>query len=174
MGATPSITFTLVYASPYRLRYLMVGNGGEIASILPNAAGATPDLRTDAVAATPGSARNPMREVVENQVAAGDASRGTLFSQRITLVGNPTLPRLACETKVTPRTPPTGDVTGLVRPWVVTADEGAAAGDPASAGFPVIVATPPGRGVGESAYLDIKVAHSETDGFPNPPNSNGP
>ncbi len=147
MGAGPFVTFALVDATPYRLRYLVTTLGGAGATVLPNAAGATPDLRTDAL----GGPR-PILDVVSTPVADQAEARQVLM-------GEAPLPGLLhAHTEITGREP-AADIFS----WTIDANEGAAAGDAPSAGFSVlIVVTPAGVAVGVTSYIDVHVQHSKS------------
>jgi hypothetical protein len=158
MGATPAISFQLVDATPYRLRYLCTTfGGGQLPVVLPNAGQATPDLRTDAASAAPGSGQNPMITVVSTAVVNQVEARKVLLGEQpvpgaLTPAG---ARKLRAHCQITQRNPA---AAALVN-WDVDADEGANAGSAASAGFPVLVldlSTNLEDGV--TAYLDIFVA----------------
>lgn len=154
MGGAPGITFALVDATPYRLRYLCTVVGGAQPVVLPNAAGATPDLRTDADAATPGSARNPLLEVVSTPVTNQAEARRVML-------GEQGLPAASRKLRAYCRMQPRRAAGVAFVNWIVDANEGAAAGDPGSAGFPVLVVDVSDVGqVGALAYLDIFAAHT--------------
>lgn len=158
MGVTPSVTLALVDSTPYRLRYLMTATGQPGFTTLPNALGVTPDLRTDAQAGALSSVGSgaPLLEVLGIAVADQAGARRLLLGDVVASAA-PLLPGgLHARAKITPR-----NRGGLVG-WAVDADEGAAAGDPASAGFGVYVIDPPTNAAGgEEAYLDIHLSHSE-------------
>lgn len=147
MGAGPFVTFALVDVTPYRLRYLVTTTGGAGGTVLPNAGGATPDLRTDAL----GGPR-PILDVVSTPVADQAEARQVLM-------GEAPLPGLLhAHTEINGRGPPADIIN-----WIIDSNEGAAAGDAPSAGFAVlIVLTPAGAAVGATAYLDVHVQHSKS------------
>lgn len=156
MGVQP-ISFTLVDATPYRLIYSVVSGTGP--TVLPNAGGGTPDLRTDAESATPGSGRNPMLEVVSTAVVNQVEARKLLLGEQpVPGATTPASARiLRARARITNRSE---NISGSLGNWDVDADEGAAAGSPGSAGFPVfLVDVAPGSD-GIVAYLDIFVMHT--------------
>jgi hypothetical protein len=156
MGAGPSVTFQLVDATPYRLRYLCTSvGGGSNPTVLPNAGLATPDLRTDAVAAAPGSGRNPILEVVSTPVADQAEARRILMGE----LSAP--PNAALGLHAHSRTSQRGTNIGLaVINWTTDADEGAAAGSAASAGFAVLLISISPLVSDVPAILDIHCKHS--------------
>lgn len=150
MGVLAGITLTRVEATPYRLRYLMTSTGGGGGTILGNHAGATPDLRTDALtAAENGFQELPLYRALS--VPLGWMAGAAQVQARELLLGGP------IHVQITPRS----DVNVN---WAVDANEGAAAGDAASAGFFVYVLASPGARVGATAYLDIKLRRTIDDG----------
>lgn len=164
MGAGPSVTFQLVEATPYRLRYLLTSQGQPGSTVLPNAAGATPDLRTDSLGgAESGTFGVPLNRLLNVPVANQAEARRLLMGERT--IGSPAIitTGLQAHAEVHARTGAAG--TGVGGTWLVDADEGANAGDPASAGFAVLVVTPPDGAVAEDvAYLDIHLKRTYDDG----------
>jgi hypothetical protein len=158
MGAA-GITFVLVDSTPYRIRYLMTA-GEDGSTVLPNAAGVTPDLRTDALACTlfgtvSGADQIPLFQLLSLAVANQAQARARMLSHV-----NPEIPAFDYKRRCRVEIQPCRTVVSATT-WSVDANEGAAAGDPASAGFPVlIVSNDQGGGGGDTAYLDIHLLHS--------------
>lgn len=154
MGVAPSVAFSLVEATPFRVRYLMTASGQPGTTVLPNAniVGINPDLRNDARGGVAGveSLFNVLSTPVANAAEARRVMFGDLTSP------TPALPDgLHARVTITPRTD--------AKAWSVDADEGANAGDAPSAGFPVLVVLIPDNVAGtEEAYLDIHVDHTLT------------
>jgi len=157
MGLITNMSATLVEATPYRLRYLLTTTDDRSgAGLISNALGATPDLRTDALtAAQNGIEGLPLYNTVAVPVANQAEARRILLGESgatpavIANVGG------HCTAQLTPR-------SGL-RVFTVDANEGAAAGDPASAGYAVYIVYTGGGSLGDTAYLDIKRARSKDD-----------
>jgi hypothetical protein len=150
MGQSASVNFTLVDATPYRNRYLLTPTGVSGTTVLPNAAGATPDLRTDLTENHAGGLRKAVTTPVANQAEArrillGEENAGAPLQAHIG--------RAHCY--ITPR-------GGTRLRWAVDADEGAAAGSAPSAGFPVLLVFVDASEIviGDSAYLDVVFEHS--------------
>jgi hypothetical protein len=153
----PAISIQLVDATPYRLRYLLVdsGNGGNVVLTNRGPTEATPDLRGDATRAAAGNnqANAPLLAQVSLAVVNQAEARHVLAGHQ-----TPTTPEAAnivrAHMKVSPK---------LGRDlWIVDTDEGAAAGDAPSAGFPVVIVGSEGI-AGGAAYLDIHLTHTEID-----------
>ncbi len=153
MGVGP-ITFTLVEATPYRLIYSVTGGTGP--TVLPNAGAATPDLRTDAAAATPGSGRNPILEVVSTPVADQAEARRVLLGEN--LVAAPPASRILRAHVTFTQFDSNGQT--VFANWSVDADEGAAAGSAPSAGFSVLIIDESAGEEAMTGLLDIFVAHT--------------
>lgn len=161
-----AISFQLVDATPYRLRYLATQDGvissppnvADGFNTIPNAAGVSPDLKTDIdTVSTSGAGGIPLQKIIDagrdgfGPLAAGaltqaqcraimnsdDAASAVLTNQR---VGR-------AITKVTPR-------TGQGVAWAV--DINASLGD----GFPVVEVRSD-VGVAATAYVDIHFRHTD-------------
>jgi hypothetical protein len=161
MGALPGYTAVLVDASPYRLRYLLTCTGvGGASTIIPNALGATPDLRTDALgAASFGTLGLPILKAMQVTLDTSVGAQAAQVQARNLLLEGP------IKVTITPRSGVGG--VGVPDMVAVDANEGAAAGDPPSAGYFVylLAALGQGRGhAGETLYLDIKLRHTIDDG----------
>jgi hypothetical protein len=164
MGLTPGITIELVDTTPYRLRYLLTLTGQSAgAVVLPNAAGASPDLRTDALsAAERGVFGIPVLKAMQVPLDTSPGAPAAAVQARNLLLEGP------IHVQITPRrgnpvlVPPG---PGVVE-WAIDANEGAAAGDPASAGYFVyVLESSAAQGVeGQTAYLDIKLRRTKDDG----------
>ena len=167
MGASPSVVATLVEATPFRLRYLLQSTGQPGVSVLTNqdslpaASGVIiggVDLRVNArSAAGDGVMGLPLYENMTVGVADQAESRRVLMGEG----GSPPA-IVATGAHATAVITPRGikDAPGVGGVWAVDADEGAAAGSAPSAGFPVLVITPPGQVADHQAYLDIHFQHS--------------
>lgn len=154
MGAGTDITFTLVYASPTRLRYRITGTGaGTPPTVLPNAGGVSPDLRTDAEGASPGSGRNLLLEILSTPAATQAAARKLLQGE----LGGAELESESEE----PHARIEVQLRDGSRGITVDANEGAAAGSVPSAGFAVIVVDNAGSGTSVAGYIDVIAAYSE-------------
>lgn len=165
MGAGPSVTATLVDATPYRLRYLLESTGQPGTSVLTNEnAIPTPagllivgvDLRFNArdgiPTAVPGM---PLFELLGTAVANQAEARRLLLGE------GGALPQIVntgqhIHSDITQRAFD-ADNPGS---WRVDADEGANAGVAASAGFGVLLITPPAAVANLEAYLDVHLKHS--------------
>jgi hypothetical protein len=163
MGVSPGITLELVEQTQYRLRYLLTATGDLGDTILPNAEGASPDLRTDALAAAqPGVFGIPILKAMQVPLEpAGPGVPTPLQQARNLLIEGPIHVQITSRMG-DPAIPPEGPGPE----WAIDANEGAAAGDPASAGYFVYVLESPGQnGVADStAYLDIKLRRTKDDG----------
>lgn len=166
MGVAPSVAATLIEATPYRLRYLLISTGQAGSSVLTNrdalpiAGGAIiggVDLRVDSRSAAEVSVGGlPLYESIS--VAAANQAE----SRRLLLGEAGALPAIVntgahATSMATPRGTAT---TGVGGAWAVDANEGAAAGDAPSAGFAVLIITPPAVRANDKAYLDIHFEHS--------------
>ena len=160
MGATPSVTAALVERTPYRLRYLLTSSGQIGSAVLTNAnqlavASGTliggVDLRVNALAAAEhGTLGLPLLEKLATPAANQSTARQVLMG------GGLKGEHGSIDCRLTQR--------GFgVAPsvWLLDANEGAAAGDANSAGFAVLVITPPDV-IGHEAYLDIHLRRTET------------
>lgn len=162
------VAFTLKTVTPYRLRYLCstvdIHDGDSISvGVLPNAGGATPDLRTDTMIWH----GYPISDLVSTPAANQTLARRLLLADRQVAPADLDFER--GNTLLTPRN--SWNVFTFFPKWSVDANEGAAAGDPASAGFPVFTLTgPPGiliPGAGPpipvpaECYLDLYFHHTD-------------
>lgn len=148
-----AMTFTLVERTPYRLRYLATTLGAEDpfdTGVIPNAAGVTPDLRTDAGVWN----GQPIDNLVSTPAANQAAARELLLGDTLTTNADIEVPR--AHTHIIMRTigDPGGEPT-----WAVDANEGAAAGSAPSAGFAVLQVFGPSV-ADETAYIDIDYQHT--------------
>lgn len=149
-------TAKLVESTPFRLRYELTSTGVPPSSVIPNAGGATPDLKTDNL---PPSApfASPLRSLLDAPVSNQEQARAVLMGHQ-NVPGAPNITKVyRAHTTVTPRQAP--DVPTAVPTWTVDVNEGAAAGDPASAGRVVIVVQAPGA-PGYTAELDVYAQHT--------------
>jgi hypothetical protein len=162
MGVLPGITVELVDETPYRLRYLLTATGDLGATVIPNAAGASPDLRTDALAAAErGVFGVPILKAMQVPLDTSPGAPAAQAQARNLLLEGP------IHVQITPRlSDPAFQPPGPGPEWAIDANEGAAAGDPASAGYFVYVLESPGtNGIANStAYLDIKLRRTKDDG----------
>jgi len=165
MGVLPGHTAVLIESTPYRLRYLLtsLGRQGGGVTVIPNAAGASPDLRTDAASLTRGAGTPfgaPLYELVSIPTANQARARALLLGESAALPAIVNTGRHA-HADVTPRV----GAGGVGVPAVVTVDanEGAAAGDLPSAGYPVLVIYVGTSTAGETCYLDLHLKHSYQD-----------
>jgi hypothetical protein len=157
------ISITLIEATPYRLRYLLADSGNGQNVILTNRSltEATPDLRGDCARAAAANrlAGAPLLAQVSLGVTNQNQARHVLNGHELTDAGAPiTVPAAAnvirAHCKITGR-------TGR-NDWDVDVNEGAAAGDAQSAGFPVVIVGSDGV-AGSTAYLDIFLVHTRHD-----------
>jgi hypothetical protein len=153
------VTFELVEATPYTLRYAMTDTGQPGTTPLLNAETAPPanyrDLRIDALtAAGAGAGGLPLLELLRVGVANQGEARHLLMADAAIGVtpGVANLHRAKAETM-----PLTIATNGAG--WTVDADLGTGP----SAGYAVLVVKPPGDGTG-TAYLDLHLDHSYDDG----------
>lgn len=149
--------FSLQTVTPYRLRYLATtqANIGFDSGIIPNAAGLSPDLRTDS-----SLFRNfPMNVLVSRVIAGADtaAARKLLLSDGDEL--NDELEHIRAHTVLVPRNSPTGGLNAAY--WSVDAAEGNNAGDPPSINHAVLVVTATDLPAFE-CYVDVDFQHSES------------
>lgn len=152
------IAFQLVTVTPYRLRYLCtrttVEQGDTVATgVLPNAAGASPDLRTDSAVWRNYAMNALVSKAALNQSAARRILLGVDTTQFLDF------PR--AHTIIVPRNSQAGAL--LTPQWSVDANEGAAAGSAASAGFGVLIVKGPVEplNIAPEAYLDIYFQHTD-------------
>lgn len=160
MGVVNSVNLTLVHATPYTLRYLCEDTGQPGSTTVPNADTApvlpdTADLRYDSLsAAGNGAGGLPLRELLGTGVASQGEARHSLLADAAVGV-TPGAANLArAKVEIMPKILPASGAN-----WAVDADLGAGA----SAGYPVLVITPPGGGDGV-AYLTLHLDHSYDDG----------
>jgi hypothetical protein len=155
----PAITIALIEATPYRLRYLLTDSGNGANVILTNRglAEATPDLRGDCARAAAGndSASAPLLEQVSLPTANQAQARHVLNGHNEAGVQVPTAANIIrAHCRVVGR-------TGR-NDWDVDVNEGNAAGDAGSAGFPVVLVGSDGV-AGTTAILDIHLTHTHHD-----------
>ena len=153
----PVITIALIESTPYRLRYLLTDSGSGANVILTNRSltEATPDLRGDCAraAATNNLAGAPLLAQVSLAVVSQAEARHVLNGHDLPVTPNAAnIVRAHC--KIAGR-------TGR-NDWDVDVDEGAAAGDALSAGFPVVIVGSDGV-AGTTAILDIHLTHTRQD-----------
>lgn len=131
-----AITFALVEATPYRLRYLATHDGaaGNSATI-PNAAGATPDLRTDAPVG------QPIRAITSAAAASQAVARNLFEGIQAGATGIAAVYRAHLTTQLRSE--------ATVVQWLATANS--------AGGFPVIdVATD--SSVASTCYIDLALS----------------
>lgn len=154
-----ALTASLVERTPDVLRYLVTSDGQATASpdsvVIPNAAGATPDLRTDAGGAA-GWAGSALDDLVSTAAATQAAARTLLDGIGLTTAGAPGTTNLdTARGRLSVRARNSlGD-----QHWGVDANEGAAAGDAPSAGFAVLVVTGPNI-ADAAAIVSLENVHS--------------
>lgn len=160
MGVVP-ITIALIEATPYRLRYRLTDNGSGNNVILTNRGltEATPDLRGDCAraAAANDAAGTPLLQQVSLAVANQAQARHVLNGEDVPGTQVPTeanIIRAHC--RIVGRTGRNN--------WDVDVNEGAAAGDAQSAGFPVVLVGSSGVAT-TTAILDIHLVHSRHDSY---------
>jgi hypothetical protein len=162
MGVSPGILVELVDKTPYRLRYLLTATGDLGDTIIPNAEGVSPDLRSDALAAAQrGVFGIPILKAMQVPLDTGGGAPAPQAQARSLLLEGP------IHVQITPRLgDPALPPAGPGPEWAIDANEGAAAGDPGSAGYFVYVLESPGQnGIANStAYLDIKLRRTVDDG----------
>ena len=150
----------LVEVTPYRLRYLITctteGEGPIDTFVIPNAFGATPDLRTDAFTAFGRSpifnlvAFTPVPTDIQAMIRlCGDGAPNSLFSNKFLLE------RPRAHLYVTSRGP--GAVGAAT--WSARPRDGASAGSAPSANFSVVEVTGPSI-VFEQCYVDLDYEHT--------------
>lgn len=158
-----AVTFALVEATPFRLRYLVTRDTeppgaalpGEVPpgnlGTLPNDGGPSPDLLTDLDAS-----RGPLRSIIRARLdgigtippgalTQGQA-RAILLSDGTVSVGNDLVPRAIVT--IEPRTTDTGESA-----WTVDASVDAQ-------GDPILIVTGAGGIANRLCYLDIHARHS--------------
>ncbi|UCC72053.1 MAG: hypothetical protein JSV86_17045 [Gemmatimonadota bacterium] len=154
-----AITIVLIDATPYRLRYRLTdfGNGGNVILTNRGLAEATPDLRGDCAraAAANGMAGTPLLTQVSLGVANQAEARHVLNGHNEAGVQTPALANvIRAHCRVVGR-------TGR-NDWDVDVNEGFAAGDAPSTGFPVVLVGSDGV-AGTTAILDIHLTHTHHD-----------
>ena len=160
MGAGPSVTFTLVQATPYTLRYLCDDTGQPGTTELGNAAAIAPSTRAmlaDALtAAGQGAGGLPLAEILRTTVASQAEARHLMLGDAGGINGTgPVIASLyRCRVIITPR----NVIAGAT--WAVDADLGTGG----NAGVATLVITPPNDATA-FAYLDIHLEHTIDDGF---------
>jgi hypothetical protein len=144
-----AIVVTLAESTQHRLRYLLADDGEEQAApslvTILNAAGATPDLRTDSHDDT------PIHLLVSTACADDAAAHALLEGYGIVAELNEVTPRAHIE--LTPKNNP----TGVGACWGAAAAEGA----DASNGYAIINIEGPNV-AGALCYLDVIFEHSQT------------
>jgi len=150
-------TAKLVESTPHRLRYELTSTGEQNAFlVIPNSGKSSPDLKTDN-SPPAGAFASPLRGLINAPVQNQDQARAVLMGHQ-NVSGAPPITNVnRARTVLTPRGIPAGQIT--VPAWLADADEGAAAGDPASAGRAVVVVHAP-PATGYTAELEIFVPHS--------------
>jgi hypothetical protein len=148
-----------IESTPHRLRYELttIGAPNEV-TVITNSGAPSPDLRTDN-SPPAGAFVSPLRALINAHVMDQKQARAVLSGHQ-NVIGAPTVTRMGrARMTITARTAPTevGPITIPV--WVVDANEGAAAGDPASAGRAVVVVQGPPI-ADYTAELEIFVPHS--------------
>lgn len=148
-----------IESTPHRLRYELttIGVPSEF-TVISNSGGASPDLKTDN-APPAGAFASPLRALIDAHVDNQAQARAVLSGHQ-DVPGAPTITRMnRARMSITPRTTPTltGPIT--IPAWTVDANEGAAAGDPASAGRAVVIVQGPPV-ADYTAELEIFVPHS--------------
>jgi len=155
----PVITIALIDATPYRLRYLLTdaGNGANVILTNRGLTEATPDLRGDCARAAARSNADgaPLLAQVSLAVANQAQARHVLNGEDVAGTQVPAAANvIRAHCKVRGR-------TGR-NDWDVDVNEGAAAGDAGSAGFPVVLVGSDGV-AGTTAILDIHLTHTMID-----------
>lgn len=146
--------FTLMTSTPHRLRYLAVTENNPVgvdSGIIPNAAGLTPDLRTDSVIFR----EFPMNNLVSTLVANVTQARRLLLGDPNPLAVQVNFKR--AHTVATPRN--SQAALAAAAAWSVDANEGVAGGSPASADHAIFIIAGPGV-AGAEAYIDCSFQHS--------------
>lgn len=144
-------TAVLVESTQYRLRYELTSTGVLTPSVISNFGGGTPDLKTDNLPpAAPFD--SPLRNLINAPVANQAQARAVLMGHQNVPGAPPIVNLYRAHVAVTPRGEP--PVPAAISIWAVDVNEGAAAGDPASAGRIVVVVRAPGA-PGYTAELDI-------------------
>jgi hypothetical protein len=146
-----AITFALVEVTPHKLRYLATAAASTNSfdtGVIPNAAGVTPDLRTDASTFE----QSALDKLVSTAAANQAAARALLNGDLLDTVGE--LPTERAHLSVMPR----DAIAAGESSWTVDANEGAAAGAAPSAGFAVIVVNGPSGA--NTAYITLQFDHT--------------
>ena len=171
-----AITAVLVEASAYMLKYLLTQDGASTGSpltdstfVIPNNAGVTPDLRTDALAGAAAEGHGVLQEIIRARIdgyeslAAGALTRAQaralLNSDDATNVVLTNRNVMSCRLSIIPRSQGAagfGVGAQALAPnvWLCDADVDVS-GDPVVAVF--TARRPPAAG---TAYLTIKARHS--------------
>jgi hypothetical protein len=151
----------LVEATAYRLRYELTSTAAPLEKLVIGNSGApSPDLKTDNLPPSCPS-ESPLRNLINASVKNQEQARAVLLGHQH-VGGAPEVTNLyRAHMTITPREapPPTPQSPFVIPAWCVDANEGAAAGDPASANRVVVVAQGPAI-VGYTAELEICVPHS--------------
>jgi hypothetical protein len=153
-----SIAFSLVEATPYRLRYLATataeGTGASTTGVITNRGTGSPDLRGDADTFNDG----PMHKLVSRDGSTQAKARTLLNGDGLT--ANTDLVTQRAKLEVIPRNALI-DASGVH--WAVDAIDGntgdAGAPPAGSNGFPCVQVTAPNVS-GAIAYVDIHFQHS--------------
>jgi hypothetical protein len=148
----------LVESTPYRLRYELTTVGAPNENtVIGNSGGPSPDLKTDNLPPA-GAFASPLRNLINAPVENQDQARAVLLGHQNVPGAPPITNRYRAHMTITPRDNPEVVIGSPIIPvWRVDANEGAAAGDPASASRVVVVAQGP-QLKGYSAELEICVA----------------
>lgn len=147
----------LVESTARRLRYEVTSTGvANEALIIPNAGGPSPDLRTDNSPPT-GEIASPLHHLLEAAVTNQDQARAVLMGhQNVPGAPFPTDAYRARTTVIPREVPPIALGITTIPIWTVDVNEGAAAGDPASANHAVVIVQGPPT-VGYTAEVEIFV-----------------
>ena len=146
-----------VESTPHRLRYELTSTGEQNEFlVISNSGGGSPDLKTDN-APPSGAFASPLRALINAPVENQTQARAVLLGHQ-SVSGAPPITNVnRARMTITPRTVPAGPIT--VPAWMVDTNEGAAAGDPASAGRAVVIVQGP-PAPNYTAELEIFVPHS--------------
>ena len=158
---------TLVDATPYRLRYLCTTRGGGPALfVIPNALGATPDLRTDALTSPAASGLSLLSRALTTAVTNAAQARKVLCNDDTSaLPAQAVVDGYRARIKITPRRPTVAGVGDNAWDRIACdANEGLAAGSAPSTGFAVVVYARSAQAQGQaSVYIDIELIHTKID-----------
>lgn len=171
-----AITAQLVEATGYMLKYLLTQDGTSTGSpttdstlVIPNAAGVTPDLRTDALAGAAAEGQQKLQQIIRARIDGyGPLAAAALTRAQARALlnsddnGNAVLVNkniLSCRLDIIPRSQGAagfgvGGQAGAPVAWLADADVDAS-GDPV-----VTVATARRPPAASTAYLTIKLRHS--------------